>query len=114
MKLKWKKQDLLEENDSIQNLHYLIFTAFRTQSKITQHTKNHENGLHSQEKSKSIKSDPRMNQMLEQKDKDFNMVIITILNDTHDEWRDRKHPQRNRNNKKESNKFWNWKIQYLK
>lgn len=34
---------------------------------------------------KSIECDPRVNQMLELKDKDINVVIKTFLSDTHDE-----------------------------
>lgn len=68
------------------------------QSKITQHTENQENGVCSQEK-KSIESGPRVNQMLELKDKDSNMVVISFLNDAHDEGKDRKFIQRNKNKK---------------
>ena len=67
----------MEENNNIQNLHYLIFTMFRIQSEIIQHTKNQENGTCSQVKRRSVESDPRMIQMLELNDKDLNMVIIT-------------------------------------
>lgn len=68
------------------------------QSEITQYTENQENGICSQEK-KSIESDPRVNQMLELKHKDFNMVVISFLNDAHDEGRDRKFIQRIKNKK---------------
>lgn len=72
---------------------------------MTQHAKNQENGTCSQVKRKSTECDPQVNQMLELKDKDFNVVVIIYLNAVHDEWKGRKFPWRNRTIKKKQMKI---------
>lgn len=61
-----------------------------------------------------MESGARINQMLELPDKDFNALIVSLLNEAPAERKDRK-SQRHRNNKRGPNENWGTeKIKYLK